>query len=254
VNSPPPPELPDRLRQLLARARSGAALQYLGAALVLAAALVVIGHDVATHVDAVAGWIDGLGHWGPIAYVLIFIVATTLLVPESLLGITAGALFGVGPGLALTLLGSVAACALQYGLAHGLLRDRVQRALGARPSVAAIMRAIHTDELRLQVLLRLTPLNPAIVSYLLGAAGVRFGGFLLTSLAQAPHILFEVWFGNAGRQVATAGASGSGLHSAVVGLGLVVGLVGLIVVSRAARRALTAVVSPAAEPHASGPE
>ena len=38
------------------------------------------------------------------------------------------------------------------------------------------------DEFHLQFLLRLTPLNPATLSYLLGAAGVRFWGFLIVGV------------------------------------------------------------------------
>jgi hypothetical protein len=56
------------------------------------------------------------------------------------------------------------------------LRARIQRALAARTSLAAIQRDVRRDEFRLQVLLRPTPLNPATINYPLGAAGVRFSG------------------------------------------------------------------------------
>jgi len=72
--------------------------------------------------------------------------------------------------------GSLLTGALQFALARQLLRAPIQRALAARPSMAAIQHAVSRDQFRLQVLLRLTPLNPATISYLLGATGVRFSG------------------------------------------------------------------------------
>jgi uncharacterized membrane protein YdjX (TVP38/TMEM64 family) len=56
-------------------------------------------------------------------------------------------------------------------------------------SLATITRAVKGDEFRLQMLVRLTPLNPASVNYLLGAAGVRFSGFLVACLYSGPQIL-----------------------------------------------------------------
>ena len=69
--------------------------------------------------------------------------------------------------------GGLLASALQFTFARRLLRARIERTLAAKPSLAAIQPAVTQDELRLQLLLRLTPLNPATIRYLLGAAGVR---------------------------------------------------------------------------------
>ena len=115
-------------------------------------------------------------------FVGLFALATSVLLPDTVLCIIAGALFGLGWGVAAVLAGSFLAAAIQFALAHQLLRARIQRTLAARPSLAAIQRAVSRDEFRLQVLLRLTPLNPATISYLLGAAGVRFSGFLIAWL------------------------------------------------------------------------
>ena len=62
--------------------------------------------------------------------------------------------------------------------------------------------AVARSELKINMLLRLTPLNPATVSYILGATGVRFPGFLLACLALTPHLLIEVYFGFAGKHLA----------------------------------------------------
>ena len=99
--------------------------------------------------------------------------------PYRVLCIIAGALIGLYWGVAAVLAGSLLAGAIQFALSHKLLRARIQRALAVRPSLADIQRAVRRDEFRLQVLLLLTPLNPATISYLLGMADVRFAGFLI---------------------------------------------------------------------------
>ena len=176
-----------------------------------------------------------------IAFILLFVLATTLLVPETVMAIVAGALFGFDKGLAAVIAGGFVAAALQFLLSRRVLRAPIQRALDSRPHLASIQNAIVHSEVPLQVLLRLTPLNPATLSYMFGAAGVRFPGFLLACLALVPHQLIEVYFGYAGRHVAKMASRVSPplrLHDAIVVGGLVACLVAMVVVSRVARKAV----------------
>ena len=160
-------EISDRVRRLFARASSRAALPYLAVALLLAVAVVFGGREIKHHINAIELWITGLGPWGVLAFIGLFALSTSFLVPDTVLCIIAGALFGVGWGVAAVLAGSLLAATIQFALARRLLRERIQRMLAARPSLAAIQRAVSCDEFRLQLLLRLPPLNPATVSYLL---------------------------------------------------------------------------------------
>jgi uncharacterized membrane protein YdjX (TVP38/TMEM64 family) len=129
----------------------------------------------------------------------VLILTTSFLVPDTVRCIIAGALFGLYWGAAAVLAGILLAAAMQFALSQKLLRSRVQRMLAARPALTAIQRAVGRDEFRLQLLLRLTPLNPAIISYLLGSAGVRFSSFLIACLALTPSLIIEVYFGHVGK-------------------------------------------------------
>lgn len=210
-----------------------------GSALLLATVL-LLGREVELHLAALEAWMASLGPAGIALFIGLFALATSLFVPEMVLGIAAGALFGLPGGLAVALAGSLLAGALQYGIAWRFLRARIQRTLGTRPRLAAIQTAVLQDELRLQALLRLTPLNPAILSYLLGAAGVRFPTFLAACLALTPHLFIEVYLGHAGRNLARmAGGRGTELPELLVMLGgLAAAALVLLIVSRAAHRAL----------------
>ena len=211
------------------------------AVILIVIAVVVVGRETESHLHAIEAWISQLGPWGRLAFVGLVVVGTSLLIPESLFGLVAGALFGLAWGIGLVFVGNMLAAALQYALARRLLHRPIQRALETRPLLSAIQRAVTGNELRLQFLLRLTPLNPALVSYLLGAAGVRFGGFMLASLALISHFAIEVYLGHAGKQLVTSGfKSGQDgwLHESLIYGGAAIGLIAVILVSKAAHRAV----------------
>ena len=241
-----PQETGHLLRRRLTRAGLWAALPYVVFGALLVVAVVLLGRELTHHVAAIEAWIARLGPWGPVAFVVLYVLATSLLVPDTIFCILAGALFGMVWGAAAVVVGALLAAALQFLLSRRLLQERIQRTLAAKPSLAAIQRAVVHDQFRLQVLLRLTPLNPATISYLLGSAGVRFRGFLIACLALVPNLVVEVYFGHAGKHLAQAAAGGghaTRLHTLVLAGGLVVCLLVMVVVARMARRALTQAVA-----------
>ncbi len=233
---------------LLTRLNYRPMLPYLGMGVLLVIAIAVAGRQVAHHIDAIELWIVNLGPWSMFAFIGLYVLATSLLVPETVIAIFAGVLFGLSWGFAVVAVGSLLAAALQFMLARYILRAHIQRFAAARPALAAIQRAVRQDALRLQVLLRLTPLNPALISYLLGAVGVRFSGFLLACPVLALHWFIEVYFGGAGKHIARM----AGRHTLAVSLddlvligGLIVTLIVIWLVSRMARKAVMEAVSKA---------
>ena len=239
------------VRRLLRRASLRVALPYVIIGSLLVIAVIIVGREIEHHINAIESWIAQLGPWGVLAFIALFVLTTSFLMPDTVLCVIAGALFGVAWGAGAVLAGSLLAAALQFALSRQLLRARIERTLLTKPSLAAIQRAVTHDELRLQVLLRLTPLNPATISYLLGAAGVRFGGFLLACAALAPNLVIEVYFGHAGKHMVRMGGGGSRanhLHDFVMLGGVVVGITVIVLISRTARKAvMQAVAEPAAK-------
>ena len=234
------------IRRLMATARFRTVLTYLSMGLLLVAAVVLAGSEIERHINAIEAWITNLGPWSIVAFVGLFVAATSLMTPDTVMSIMAGALFGLGWGITAVLIGSLLAATLQYALARRLLRSRIERAIAAKPSLAAIQRTVRRSEFRLQALLRLTPLNPAMISYMLGATGVRFVGFLFACLAITPHLAIEVYFGYAGKHVARMagqGAHAAHVHDAAVIAGLALTIIVMVFISRAARKAVMKAVS-----------
>lgn len=234
-------------------ARSQTAALAVGAA--AAAALLVgvlfFGHEIGRHVDAVDGWIAGLGSWAPAGFVLLYAVLSSLFVPDLLLGIVAGSAFGFGRGLAAVALGSLGGAVLQYVLARRLFSPLIRGFLHSRPALSAVLAAVRQQELRLQFLIRLTPLNRALTSYALGAIGVGFVRFVVACIALIPSLSLEVYAGYAGKHLARmAGEPKRAVVVQDVMLigGLLAAVAVLAVVSRVARRAVETAARSAADP------
>lgn len=234
------------VRQLLSSAAVRRSLMYVATGLLAAVAVLVLGEEVKWHIDSIEAWILHLGRWGVVAFVGLFVVATSLLVPESILAIMAGALFGMKWGIFAVVAGNLLAALCQYVLGRNILRKRIERFVASKPNLTALVRAAHRNEFVLQALVRLTPMNPATMSYLFAAVGVRLPGFLLAFLALFPHLLLEVYFGYAARHaVGMTGYSSSRTIAGDLGLfgGLVVTAIVLVVVSKRAHRAVLKVVA-----------
>ena len=134
---------------------------------------------------------------------------------------------------------------VQYWLSNKVIRDRVERSIQSKPSLLAIQNAVCQEPFRLQALLRLTPINPAVVSYLLGAAGVKFLNFLIACFAMFPLLFLEVYFGHVGKEATKLSGGGNSSqmhHFAIFGI-LISGIVVMITISRIARKAIMEAVT-----------
>lgn len=120
--------------------------------------------------------------------------------------------------------------------------------IATRPQLNTIQRAVTRDAFRMQLLLRLTPLNQAILNYMFGAIGVRFRGFLVACLVKVPGSLVDVFCGHAGKHFAwLAGGSDetSSIHVFVIAVSLVSGLAVVFCVSKYARKSVVQAVAQA---------
>ncbi len=230
-----------QLETLWRKGKAETIIVYALFAVTLIIAVAVLGDEAAHHIKQFEAWISSLGPWALVVFVLLYIPLFSLLVPESLLGIIAGATFGFTHGLLALVCANVLAAILQYGLAGGLLKPTVNRFLATKPNLAAIQTAVLQQQMKLQLLIRLTPLNRAVTSYVLGAAGVGFPSFLAASVAMLPNLCMEAYFGFAGRHLAKAASQPEHtlvLHDAMLGVGLLVAIAVMYQVSKMARRAV----------------
>lgn len=209
--------------------------------LLLLGVAVWIGNDVAHHLPELENWIASHGAWGWVVFVAAVVICTSLYIPDTLFAVSAGILFGIFKGTAIMTVAALLTALLNFSVSRRFLHTHVSRWLASNPRLASIERAVRNEGFRFLFLLRLTPLHPVTVSYLLGATKTRAGTFLLASLGLIPGLFVSVYFGYAAKQVAKAsGQVGehSPAHTAVTIGGLIACIAVLVYVTRLARQAL----------------
>lgn len=223
------------------RASMMRAILYAAFGILVLVAITFVGEDVRHHLDGIDSWLLKLGPMAQAAYVIVTIIGTTILLPESLFGILAGMLFGITRGALLAFTANLLAASLQFTLAKHCLPRNALRLIGSSTMRERLDKALQAADFRLQAAVRLTPLNSAAVNYVLGAHGVAFGPFILASTLSFTHIFAEVYLGYAGshalRRISGGLAERSYMHDVVIGSGLLATIIGLIVISRIAMKA-----------------
>ncbi|UGY91260.1 TVP38/TMEM64 family protein [Streptomyces gobiensis] len=169
--------------------------------LVLIAVLAALGSWVALgdgpSLVEVRDWVDSLGVWGPLVFTLIYALAVTALLPGSVLGASAGVLFGLPMGATAVLVGATAGAALSFSLARWLGRPAVARFAGSG-RLARLDAHLARQGFVAVLVLRLAFVPFNTVNYGAGAAGVRFGSFVAaTALGIVPGTLFYTGLGGA---------------------------------------------------------
>ena len=218
---------------------------YVLLAVILVAAVVFLGDELEDHVRSFESWLAGLGPWALVMAVVLYAVFAAVFVPDTMLGLAAGATFGFTNGLIVALLGSLLAATAEYLLSRRLLKPFIDRRLASRPDMRAIRAAVKKQELRLQFLIRMTPINRTLTSYVLGASGVRFNGFMIALAGVLPHLCLEVYAGYAGKHLAVVTAQARNtavLHDVLLAAGLLVTIAVIYQVSRIAKKAVDSAV------------
>src|SRR5215210_6972865 len=207
------------------------------------AALHLLRHQVGGYVLQFAEWVDGLGAWGPVVFILGYAVAAVAFIPGSLLTLAAGIIFGLAKGTVYTLIGATLGASLAFLVARYVARGRIERRIEGNARFAALDRAVGREGFKIVALLRLSPIFPFnLLNYALGLTKVRFLDYLLASIAMLPGTLLYVYYGKAaGSLAAVAGgvkAERGAEYWLTLGIGLVATIAVTTVITRLAGRAL----------------
>jgi uncharacterized membrane protein YdjX (TVP38/TMEM64 family) len=210
---------------------------------VAAIGLVLLGRQLGGFVPQFAAWVDGLGFWGPVVFILGYAAATLAFVPGSILTMAAGAIFGLAKGTGLVFLGATVGSTFSFLVARYLARGAIERRLADRPRFRAIDRAVARQGLKIVFLVRLSPVFPYnLLNYGLGLTRVKLLDYVLACFGMLPGTFLYVYYGKAlGSLAAVAGGvapeRGPG-DWALLAVGLVATVAVTAFVTRIARRAL----------------
>jgi len=158
------------------------------------------------------------GRWAPILFVLLYVLATVLFVPGSVLTVAGGALFGPVAGTLWNLIGATLGAALAFMIARYVVSDWVAARSGER--LGRLMRGVEEEGWRFVAFVRLVPLFPFnLMNYAFGLTRIRLREYVLASLVcMAPGAMAYTYLGYAGREAAS-GQAGA-IRKAVLALAL----------------------------------
>ena len=216
------------------------------AAAAIALVILVLGGRALSHVVvSLMVRVAALGALAPVAFIVVYAAGEIVFVPGSLVTMAAGALFGVIRGAAFAFIGATLGAVAAFLVARHLLRGVVTRRGASSNRLRTLDAAIAKDGLKVVLLVRLTPLIPFnALNYALGVTQVRLRDYVLGSVGMIPGTLLYASYGKLIGDAARIAAGETPKHGvAFYGL-LVVGLAATIaltiVLSRLARKALTA--------------
>lgn len=211
--------------------------------LVALVAVVALARQGGSYIPQFAQWVDSLGVWGPVVFILGYAAAVVGFVPGSVLTLAAGAIFGLAGGVAYVFVAAVIGSSAAFLVSRYLARGVIEKRLAGNARFAAIDQAVGAQGRKIVFLLRLSPVFPfTLLNYALGLTRVRFVDYLAASVGMLPGTLLYVYYGKlAGDVAALAGGAavekGAGYY-AVLAVGLVATILVTAVVTRTARKAL----------------
>ncbi|PLZ87210.1 TVP38/TMEM64 family protein [Fischerella thermalis] len=142
-------------------------------------------------------WIESLGSWGAIAFIIIYNIATLLFIPGSLLTLKGGCLFGVVWGSIYVLIAATIGATFAFIIGRYLTRDWVCRQLEKHPKFKAIDQAVAKQGFKIVFLTRLSPIFPFnLLNYAFGITQVSLKDYILGSIGMIPGTVMYVYIGS----------------------------------------------------------
>lgn len=188
--------------------------------------------------------IQSLGPWAPAAFIALYIAATILFLPGSILTLGAGLVFGLLRGTVYVSIASTLGATAAFLAGRYLARGWVARRIEGDAGFKAMDEAVAREGWKIVGLTRLSPVFPFnMLNYAFGVTRVSLRDYFLASWAgMLPGTVLYVYLGSIAGDLAALGAAGGEGKSPAQWVLTAVGLAATVVVTlkitRLARAAL----------------
>jgi uncharacterized membrane protein YdjX (TVP38/TMEM64 family) len=189
--------------------------------------------------------IHGLGPTGPLVFLGIYVLATVLFLPGSILTLGAGAVFGLVKGSVICSVSSTLGATCAFLAGRYLARGWVETKIDGNPKFKAIDAAVAKEGWKIVGLTRLSPIFPFnLLNYAYGITKVSLRDYFFASwIGMLPGTVMYVYIGALAGDLATLGTGGGPTTTLqwvlrIVGLAATVAVT--VYVTRIARKALAA--------------
>jgi uncharacterized membrane protein YdjX (TVP38/TMEM64 family) len=208
--------------------------------------------DVRSWLQAALIWVDSLGLWAPVGFILLYNVATVLLLPGAVLTLGGGVLFGLWWGTVYVLIAATLGATIAFLMGRHLARDWVLRKIQSNRKFKAIDQAVAQQGFKIVFLTRLSPVFPFnLLNYTFGITKVSLKDYVLGSIGMLPGTLLYVYIGSLVSSLALLGMPNQSSDpqvqiwlwaSKIVGFGATIGVT--VYVTRLAKAALNDSLEP----------
>ncbi|MBC6472800.1 MAG: TVP38/TMEM64 family protein [Hormoscilla sp. GM102CHS1] len=141
-------------------------------------------------------WIDSLGPIGPVAFIIIYNLATVLFIPGALLTLGGGVIFGVIWGSIYVSIAATSGAIVAFSIGRYLSRSWACKQLEAHPQLKAIDLAIARSGFKIVFLTRLCPILPFnLLNYAFGVMQLSLKDYILGSVGIIPGTVMYVYLG-----------------------------------------------------------
>lgn len=152
-------------------------------------------------------WIQGLGAWGPLVFIGIYVIATIAAIPGLALTIAAGIIFGSVLGTILVSISSTLGASLAFLIARYFARDSLASTLSKSNKFAKLDQMTEKYGAFIVAFTRLVPIFPFnLLNYGFGLTKVRFWTYVFWSwVCMLPGTMMYVVGGDAFTKAAAEG-------------------------------------------------
>lgn len=142
-------------------------------------------------------WIDSFGFWTPVAFIVIYNLATVLFVPGSIVTMGGGLIFGVVWGSVYVFIAATLGAISAFLIGRYLSRDWVAKLLEKHPNFKAIDEAVAREGFKIVFLTRLSPVFPFnLLNYAFGVTKVSLKDYFFGSIGMIPGTVMYVYLGS----------------------------------------------------------
>jgi uncharacterized membrane protein YdjX (TVP38/TMEM64 family) len=138
--------------------------------------------DVGERLKGLEAWIDSLGTWGPLVFVVIYIASVVAALPGSVLTVAAGALFGSVMGVVLVSIASTIGAGLSFLIGRYIARESVEKSLSKSDKFSRLDQLTEEHGDIMVAITRLVPIFPFnLLNYGFGLTKVPFWTYIFWS-------------------------------------------------------------------------
>ena len=138
--------------------------------------------DVASYLGPARQWVGSLGASGPVVFVLLYMLSTSLGFPGTPLTVLAALLFGTFEAFITMVAATTLTSVLGFFLARTIMQDPLRRRLENNATFQKLDRMVRDDHFIVVPFVRLMPVFPyTLVNYGLGLTTISFWKYLLAS-------------------------------------------------------------------------